>query len=77
MKNINIIHAKYFGLPNVEADFYSWIDRLQAHCEWKYPDRKWTDEIYYTIAFQWRAKYDELRERVLKIEAEINKSQKQ
>ncbi|CAL2084937.1 hypothetical protein [Tenacibaculum sp. 190524A02b] len=74
MNVIDVKHAKNFGLPNVEPDFYSWIDRLQVHCEWKYPNRKWTNDIYYGIAFQWKSKYEELKERVLKLESEMNKS---
>lgn len=51
--------------------FYSLIDRLQVHSEWKYPDRKQCHETYYSIAWEWVGKDKELEERVLKLEAEM------
>ncbi len=68
---INIAHAKRFGVGDVADNFYSLIDRLQAHSEWKSPERKWTDDIYYGIAFQWIGKEKELEQRVLKLEKEM------
>ena len=48
----------------VNSDFYSLIDRLQVCSEWKYPNRKWTIETYYSIAWEWRDKILELEKRV-------------
>ncbi len=76
MTNINIASAKGFSPKNVPNNFYSLIDRLQKHSEWKYPDRKWDIEAYYGIAFQWIGKEKELEERVLKLEAEMTKNKK-
>lgn len=68
---IQSIHAKYFGIPGVSDNFYSLIDRLQKHSEWKYPERTWTNDSYYAIAFQWKGKEKELEERVLKLESDM------
>ena len=76
MNKIDVVHAMNFGVPNVSDDFYSWIDRLQVHSEWKYPNRKWSIETYYSIAFQWRDKFKELQKRVLKLELEMKQSNK-
>ena len=51
--------------------FYSLIDRLQKHSEWKCPARKWTNDFYYDCAFQWKRKKKELEEMVLKLENEM------
>jgi len=56
---------------NDNNSFYSLIDRLQKHSEWKYPERKWTEETYCEIAFQWKGKNKELEERVLKLENDM------
>jgi len=63
-------HAEKFGIKGASNNFYSWMDRLQAHSEWKYPERIWTNDSYYGIAFQWMGKEKELEERVLKLENE-------
>ena len=68
---IDTVHAAKFGLKDVSNNFYSLIDRLQIHSEWKYPDRKWTNDVYYGIAFQWINKEKELKEKVLKLENEM------
>ena len=47
------------------------IDRLQKHSEWKYPNRKWTNEFYYECTFQWMNKIEELERQVLKLEEEM------
>lgn len=47
---------------------YSLVDRLQRVSEKKYPNRKWTNEFYYEVAFQWKHKIKELEERVLNLE---------
>lgn len=52
-------------------EFYALIDRLQKHSEWKYPEREWTNEIYYEIAFQWMGREAELEERVIKLEKDM------
>ncbi len=57
-----------------EESFYSLIDRLQKHSEWKYPNRKWTGDTYYEVAFQWMGKEKELEERILKLESEMEAS---
>lgn len=64
-------HAAHFGIAGVSGSFYSLIDRLQKYSEWKYPERKWTNDTYYGIAFQWVGKEKELEERVVKLEAEM------
>lgn len=46
-------------------------NRLQRHSEWKYPNRMWTIDAYYGIAFQWMGKEKELEERVLKLENDM------
>ena len=45
---------------SVSSSLYPLIDRLQKHSEWKYPNRKWTNNFYYECAFQWMNKIDEL-----------------
>ena len=57
--------------PAVSSSFYSLIDRLQNHSEWKYPERIWTNDFYYECAFQWKGKDKELEERVLKLENDM------
>lgn len=54
------------------VELYQLIDRLQKHSEWKYPEKKWTNEFYYECAFQWMNKIDELKNKVLKLEEEMN-----
>lgn len=74
MKNVTKLdtaHAAKFGISGVSGSFYSLIDRLQVHSEWKYPNRKWNNDTYYGIAFQWMGKEKELEERVLKLEEEM------
>lgn len=68
---IDTAHAAHFGIAGVSGSFYSLVDRLQKHSEWKYPERKWTNDAYYGIAFQWKGKEKELEERVIKLEAEM------
>jgi len=58
-------------LADVSGSFYSLIDRLQKHSEWKYPERKWNNDFYYECAFQWKSKEKELEERVLKLENDM------
>lgn len=58
-------------IARVSGSFYSLIDRLQAHSEWKYPNRKWNNDAYYGIAFQWMGKEKELEQKVLKLEEEM------
>jgi hypothetical protein len=58
-------------LADVSGSFYSLIDRLQKHSEWKYPERKWNNDFYYECAFQWKGKEKELEERVLKLENDM------
>ena len=36
-------HSKASNIDDVSSSFYSLIDRLQKHSEWKYPNRKWTN----------------------------------
>lgn len=64
-------HSKVLNIDNVSSSFYSLIDRLQKHSEWKYPNRKWTNDFYYECAFQWKGKEKELEERVLKFENDM------
>jgi len=74
---VDVVHAKCFGIPNVSNTFYSLIDRLQKHSEWKYPERKWNPEAYYGIAFQWKDKEKDLEKQVLKLEAEMELAKKE
>jgi hypothetical protein len=55
----------------VNSSFYSLMDRMKVHSEWKYPNRLWTNETYYNIAWEWREKGKELEERVLRLEQEM------
>jgi len=55
----------------VSSSLYPLIDRLQKHSEWKYPNRKWTNEFYYECAFQWKSRIDELEIQVLKLEGDM------
>ena len=66
--------TKQCTTPSVSSSFYSLIDRLQVHSEWKYPNRKWDNYAYYGIAFEWIGKDKDLEERVLKLEAEMKLS---
>ncbi len=47
------------------------IDRLKACAELKYPERKWSEELYVNISFEWMGKEKMLLERVLKLEKEL------
>lgn len=58
-------------LSDDSCSFYSLIDRLQKHSEWKYSERKWTNDFYHECAFQWKGKEKELEERVLKLENDM------
>lgn len=71
MSEKDTAHAAKFGISGVSDSFYSLIDRLQVHSEWKYPNRKWNKDAYYGIAFQWMGKEKELEERVLELEEEM------
>jgi len=70
-KNINESQNPAFLVGAVSGSFYSLIDRLQKHSEWKYPERKWNNDFYYECAFQWKGKEKELEERVLKLENDM------
>jgi hypothetical protein len=50
---------------------YNLVDRLKVHSKWKYPERQWTTEFYYDVAFAWLGKEDELEKLVLKHEQEM------
>lgn len=67
----DIAHASKFGIDGAKDSFYSLMDRLQKHSEWKYPERKWTNDVYYGIAFQWMGKEQQLEQRVLMLEVEM------
>lgn len=60
-----------YGISGVNEDFYMLIDKLHEHSKWKYPNRVWTIDIYYSIAFAWLGKEEELKSRVLKLESEM------
>ena len=77
VNKIKILHAEKFGIENTGINFMPLIDRLQKLCEWKFPNRKWTIDTYYGIAFEWIGKEKELEERVLKLESEMNNLNKQ
>lgn len=68
---IHTLHASKFGIKDVNDRFYSLMDRLQKHSEWKFPDRMWSIDTYYGIAFLWVGKDKELEERVLILEKEM------
>ena len=71
---INTEHAKRFGIEGATDNFYKLIDKLQRHSELKYPERKWTEETYYGIAFQWIGKEKELEELTVQLEDEIKQT---
>lgn len=71
---VNALHASKFGIPNVSDNFYSLMDRLQRHSEWKYPERVWTIDTYYGIAFLWVGKEKELEQQVLKLETQMKEA---
>ena len=56
---------------NAGKDFYSCVDRLQAANEILYPDRKWSIEFYYDVAFAWMACQKDLEKKVLELEERI------
>jgi|AntRauMFilla1563_2_1112583.scaffolds.fasta_scaffold04143_5 hypothetical protein len=63
--------------PNIAGTndkFYSLIDRLQICSENKNPSRKWSNNVYYDIAFQWLGNEEELEELVNRLETELNLS---
>ena len=70
-RNLNEPHNQQLNIAGVSGSFYSLMDRLQRHSEWKYPNRMWTIDTYYGIAFQWMGKEKELEERVLKLENDM------
>ena len=53
------------------SDYYSLIDRLKRHSEWKYPDRLWNLAFYNEVSFMWKDKKEALEERVLKLEDDM------
>jgi len=72
MSKIQTAHASQFGIYGASDSFYALIDRLKVHSEWKYPNRLWSIDAYYGIAFQWMGKESDLEKRVLKLEKEMN-----
>ena len=70
-ENLNEVQKPQLNIGAVSGSFYSLIDRLQKHSEWKYPERKWNNDFYYECAFQWKGKEKELEERVLKLENDM------
>lgn len=64
---------KELGHEKATDSFYGLIDRLQECSETKYPNRTWSADTYYSIAFEWLGKDDELQKRVEKLELELNK----
>jgi len=56
---------------SVSSSLYPLIDRLKKHSEWKYPNRKWTNNFYYECAFQWMNKIDELEIQVSRLENDM------
>ena len=56
------------------SDYYSLIDRLKRHSEWKYPNRPWNLTFYNEVAFIWKDKKESLEERVLKLEEDMRLS---
>ncbi|MEZ7496497.1 hypothetical protein QO206_13445 [Leeuwenhoekiella aequorea] len=69
---IDTVHASKFGIKDASDELYSLMDRMQSCSEKKYPNRIWTNDVYYGIAFQWMGKESELKERVLKLEKETS-----
>ena len=57
-----------------KPNFYSLIDRLKKHSEWKYSNRKWTTDFYHKVALAWVGKEKELEERVLKFENDMREA---
>jgi len=79
MKNVtkvNTTHAKYFGIVGATASFYALIDRLQKHSEQKHPHSKWSNDVYYGIAFQWLGKQAQLEQKVFELEKDMETNKK-
>jgi len=55
-------------------EYYSLIDRLKRHSEWKYSNRLWRLEFYNNVAYMWKDKKEALEERVLKLEDDMRTS---
>jgi len=51
--------------------YFSLIDRLKRHSEWKYPERPWNLSFYNNVAFLWKDKKEELEKQVLKLENDM------
>ncbi len=65
---VGAMHLRDFGHEKAKGDFYSLIDRLHACSLINHPDRQWSNDTYYAIAFEWIGKDEELRTRVLEVE---------
>lgn len=58
----------------LDSEYYSLIDRLQRHSEWKYPNRLWSKEFYDNVAFLWKNKRVQLEEQVNRFENDMKQA---
>ena len=66
-------HLRDFGKDKVKNEFWGLIDRLQKCSEINYPNRLWSNDTYYSIAFEWLGKTEQLEERVKRLEQDLFK----
>jgi uncharacterized protein YukE len=55
----------------MSQNIQSLIDRLQKCSEIKYPDRHWSSDFYQSALNAWKDNINELENRVLKLEKEL------
>lgn len=60
---------------SLSDELYSLIDRLQICSEINYPDRKWSNDFYYSCAWEWRDKIEDLKIRVEEVEKRTLKTE--
>ncbi len=54
------------------SDFDLLLHRLKRCSEIKYPDRPWSKNFYDIAAERWKDKIEQLKERVISLEQELN-----
>lgn len=52
-------------------EFSDLMDRLKVCSEWKFPERKWTEVMYFEMTAKWTGFENELKSRVLELEEEM------
>lgn len=51
-----------------KVDLLALVDRLKTQSAIRHPTRPWSEEAYWSIAFEWLGKEDSLKDRVEKLE---------